>query len=480
MMGSEEAMNKLIIEVAINETVTRAENQYVPLTPEEIAEDAYQCFLEGATIIHFHNRKPDWDRPTMDTDLNGDAEAYANAMRLMKKRCDLISYPTYVYPGARGREDAERKMHPHVRALREMSDVHLETFVLHVGATNPGRYDRQTNRFILDVVSSTSHESMTDYLKWCNEVGLKQQFQVREPGQVRAVLMYRDMGLIEDPISLHLNFSDAAPYGPLPNARGIDAMLSVIPPEVRYEWFAHHYTTYNNDPSAPDSHRLLNTLAVAMGGHVRIGLGDKPLWDGRQLRNAEMVAHFRAVAEAAGREIATTDETRTILGIQPRPAGWQRYVANEGTTTGSGAEAGGPSALQKVSYLRPTLRGSRGITRLGNTDILNALVQTLAEGGRQRLHAHNAYDGIYLVLSGRVRFYGEGGGLFAEISKNEAVIVPRGVTYGFEAVGGEAEVFYVNSVDRQVTDQFFSREEGSDVFDFDRFSPGGELLSIDR
>ena len=77
-------MKKLIIEVAINETIMRSQNRHVPLTAEEIAEDAYQCFLEGATIIHFHNRTPDYpDDGTYDSARNGDHEAYAETMRLI-------------------------------------------------------------------------------------------------------------------------------------------------------------------------------------------------------------------------------------------------------------------------------------------------------------------------------------------------------------------------------------------------------------
>ena len=110
---------KVIIEVALNETVVRRENPHVPLTPEEIAEDAYQCHLAGASIIHFHNRVPDKpDDGTYDSSLAGSAEHYAETMRLIRARCDVIPYPTYTYPGAAGREEAERGMHPHAGNLR--------------------------------------------------------------------------------------------------------------------------------------------------------------------------------------------------------------------------------------------------------------------------------------------------------------------------------------------------------------------------
>jgi mannose-6-phosphate isomerase-like protein (cupin superfamily) len=142
------------------------------------------------------------------------------------------------------------------------------------------------------------------------------------------------------------------------------------------------------------------------------------------------------------------------------------------------SEPHGPAPLQKVSYRRPDLRRARGVAKLGGTETLHAVVQVLAEGGRQGLHAHNNYDGVYLALSGRTRFYGEGGALFAEIGPHEAVIVPRGATYGFEAVGGPAELFYVNAIDPAAEPLFFSREPGADAANYDLFDAEGQSLDV--
>lgn len=308
-------MKKLIIEVAINETVLRRENRHVPLTPEEIAQDAFECFEAGASIIHFHNRDPNHpDNGTYDSRLAGSTEHYAQTMLLIARRCDVISYPTYTYPGAAGREEAERGMHPHVRKLRELSDLPLETFVLHVGATNIGRYDAQQGAFIYDRVSSHTHEQMAQFLAWTMKSGLQPGFIIREPGQIRHLLMYRDMGLLRDPINIHLNLSDSVPYGPRPDVSGIRCLLDVFPPDVKPEWFIHNYTTFNHDPAVGDTHCALNVLAIAMGGHVRVGIGDKPTWGGQELTNAEMVRRMVDVARTAGREIATVEDTRAMLG----------------------------------------------------------------------------------------------------------------------------------------------------------------------
>jgi uncharacterized protein (DUF849 family) len=59
----------------------------------------------------------------------------------------------------------------------------------------------------------------------------------------------------------------------------------------------------------------LAPLAIAGGGHVRVGLED---YDGpRRPRNEELVEEVVAMARRAGRPIATADETAAILGLGP-------------------------------------------------------------------------------------------------------------------------------------------------------------------
>ena len=57
--GNGLATKKMIIEARINEYAMREENRHVPWTPDEIAETAARCRQAGASIVHFHARKPD-------------------------------------------------------------------------------------------------------------------------------------------------------------------------------------------------------------------------------------------------------------------------------------------------------------------------------------------------------------------------------------------------------------------------------------
>jgi uncharacterized protein (DUF849 family) len=80
--------NKVIIEVRINEYTMREPNPNVPYSPEEIASQALECWREGASIIHYHARDPQTGAPSADPKL------YAETVRRIKEKSDLITVPT--------------------------------------------------------------------------------------------------------------------------------------------------------------------------------------------------------------------------------------------------------------------------------------------------------------------------------------------------------------------------------------------------
>ena len=94
--------------------------------------------------------------------------------------------------------------------------------------------------------------------------------------------------------------------------------------------------------------------------------------------------------------------------------------------------------LQTFSYKKPdNLRRGKGIVQLAQSDIIRGRVQIVREGGENNLHSHRGMDGFWMVLAGRVKFYGPGDVLIGEFGKHEGVLVPRGAEYWFESSGDE-------------------------------------------
>jgi len=304
-------MKKLIIEVALNEYVRKSEHPDVPLSVGEIADQAAECVAAGAAIVHFHPRPADPGEKFYS--LAEDVDAYQEIMKAIADRCDVITYPTYA--GVRT-QDSNLPLFPHVRALRESGLVPLETFVPFIGATNFGRWSKEEGVWVQDQIDALPHVAMTEFLSWCRDSGLRPQFGVREIGHLRHIAAYRELGLVDSPVVLHLCLSTAFPWGLPPDVTGLMGLLSFIPREWNAEWFIqNNHDSWNAAPSDEERHRLLNVLAICMNGHARTGIGDLPSWGMPQLRNVEMVSKLVEVAETIGRDIATPNEAREMLGL---------------------------------------------------------------------------------------------------------------------------------------------------------------------
>jgi uncharacterized protein (DUF849 family) len=63
---------------------TREQNPHIPLTPEEIADSAYECFNEGASIVHFHVRDPKTQKRSMEPAL------FRRVVERLCSQCDMI------------------------------------------------------------------------------------------------------------------------------------------------------------------------------------------------------------------------------------------------------------------------------------------------------------------------------------------------------------------------------------------------------
>ncbi|MBL0422425.1 cupin domain-containing protein [Ramlibacter sp. AW1] len=97
-------------------------------------------------------------------------------------------------------------------------------------------------------------------------------------------------------------------------------------------------------------------------------------------------------------------------------------------------------------YVKPELDRVKGVVVLARSDIMLAAVQLVKKGGENNLHSHSAMDGLWFVLKGRVRFYGEKDVLLGEFGPHEGVFIPRGVSYWFESSSDEVlEILQVES-----------------------------------
>ena len=294
-------MEKLIIECALNEQVAKRENTHVPISVPELVEDGLAAAAAGAAILHFHARDP-----ASGALLHPGTEVYREVMRGIRSRNrDVILYPTY------GASPTPEERFAHLAALADDPLVRLDFATIDPGAVNYADYDAGTREIGWDYVLSVTHREIRHFFELCRGRGIGFSFTVRELGHVRHVLTYLDMGLVSPPLFLKITLSERHMWGARPSIEGLRMLTQgMIPQQVPYRWMLFVEGGARN-------YLELCRHAVESGAHVRTGIGDVPVLDGKALTNAQQVERIAAQARAAGREVASPAETREMLRRPP-------------------------------------------------------------------------------------------------------------------------------------------------------------------
>ncbi|MEJ5348276.1 MAG: 3-keto-5-aminohexanoate cleavage protein [Desulfosoma sp.] len=271
-------MEKLIITVALTGNVpTKNMNPHVPMTPEEIAQDVRRCADAGAVLFHVHARD-DHLKPTLDV------QRYKENVRRIKELApDVI---LQLSTGARAGKDWEARANP-VRLLPEMASFTT-------GSNNlPGIVYENSPQFI-------------DFLAGVfKETGVKPEIEVFEAGMINNALYLQRKGLIHPP--LHFDFVLGAPGSMPGSVKNLLFLSESIPPGSTWS------VAGIGKMEIP-----LATAAIVMGGHVRVGLEDNLFMpDGSPATNPKLVEKIVRIARETGRDIASPNEARKILSLDP-------------------------------------------------------------------------------------------------------------------------------------------------------------------
>ena len=108
------------------------------------------------------------------------------------------------------------------------------------------------------------------------------------------------------------------------------------------------------------------------------------------------------------------------------------------------------SRIKVFKYEVPSSSGKpKDVSWPLKSKLLNFIVQVVHDGGENNLHYHTNSETIWMVMGGRVRFYGVGDTVIGELGKHEAILMPGGARYWFEKAGdGDLELLQILAVDR--------------------------------
>jgi 3-keto-5-aminohexanoate cleavage enzyme len=272
-------MEKLIITAAITGSrITRDIAPYIPITPEEIAQSAMECWEAGAAVVHIHVRDSKTGLGTQDLGL------FRKVVEPLREKTDLVlSLTTSGIPG--------RNL-PIEERLQSL-ELRPELASFDAGSINLGG-----TAFI------NTPEFLEGAAKAMKEKGVKPELEIFDVGMMVTCLRMRDQGLLEEP--LHFQFVLGTPWG--------------IPATPKSFLHLYDYLPENSTWSVigiGKGHLPMAMMGLIMGGHIRVGMEDNIYYEKGVLAksNAQFVERIARIAREYGREIATPEEARQILRL---------------------------------------------------------------------------------------------------------------------------------------------------------------------
>jgi uncharacterized protein (DUF849 family) len=291
------ARPKLILEARINEYMPRNGNPHVPWSAKEIGEAAAQAREAGASIVHFHARQQDGSPAHA-------YEAYADAIRAIRAASDILVHPTLGQITLAGGQSRLS----HIERLCLDPGLKPDFAPVDLGSTNIDLYDEVGKRYeTTDRTYLNTIATLQFFSTRLRELGVKPAFISWTVPFTRTLDAFMDMGIADEPAYLLFELTDCGIRGGHPGTvRGLRAHTDFLPAGRRIQWSVCNKIGNLLGPAA---------AAIEEGGHVAIGLGDYLYPELGTPTNGQVVSLVAGLARAMGRELATPQEAREILGM---------------------------------------------------------------------------------------------------------------------------------------------------------------------
>ncbi len=271
---------KIIITVAVTGSrPTKEMNPAVPYTPKEIIEAAVECHGAGAAITHIHVRNPKTGKPDFKIKL------FREVLEGIRERCDMIVNLSTSGLFLKGRDIISKRLGP--------ISMKPEICSLDIGSLN-----FQDRVFI-------NHPYWSELAARCmQQERVKPEIEVFDTGHIFQAIDLIKLGIIDEPSFFQLCMG--VKWGIEASEENLLFMKKKLPAGA--VWSVLGIGKYQLP---------MITLAMDLGGHVRVGFEDNIYLKQGVLAksNAELVEMAINLALRHGREIATPAEARRILRI---------------------------------------------------------------------------------------------------------------------------------------------------------------------
>lgn len=279
--------NKRIITVATTGAwPKKADNPNIPLQPEEIAKEIYECWRIGAAMAHVHVR----DEQGNDSMKVETFKKIIDILRDDHADCDIILNLTAAGGIANSEED---RMAPFIELKPEMASFDCGTMNwMHMGVFN-------NNPPFLEKMGLEMQKA-----------GVKPEVEVFHTGMIYEAQYYIAKGILKEPA--HFQFCMGCAGGVTATAENLIIMRNTL----REVAPGSTWSAFGVGKGAME----ILYAAIAAGGNIRVGMEDNVLYQKGVLAksNRQLIERARRVIEEYGCEVATSNEAREILGLRKR------------------------------------------------------------------------------------------------------------------------------------------------------------------
>lgn len=286
-------MEKLIITVTCDSTMSYPSNPHNPKGIATQAEEYIRSVSAGASICHLHGPYTVDEKIQADgtklSDLN--IPGWANLKELIENECA----PIIQYGIANGRFPQRKEL------MKQNPDMMSICFNAHDEC-----FDYEPGNPPVELYGIHDRDELTEYCRVTAEYGVKIEVEAFHYGGIWNAVRLVEQGLLETPVwtTFFLGWKGGC----------------WTPPTPKSMMYMHDHKPDNFNYSVsvmdPPTHWQILTTAIILGGHVRVGMEDNPyLVLGEYARsNAELVEKIARISRELGREIASPEEARQIIG----------------------------------------------------------------------------------------------------------------------------------------------------------------------
>ena len=301
-------MAKIILSCAITGSIhTPSMSPYLPVTPDQIADQSIGAAEAGAAILHLHARDPVTGRPSARP------ENFMAFLPRIKAGCDAV---INLSTGGSAVMPLQERIAGPMAAAPEMCSLNMGTmnFALYpmLGKRTDWQHDWEEPflRNSDDLVFKNTPRDIEGVLRLMGaERGARFEFECYDLGHLYMLAHFRDRGLIEGRIFIQFVMGVLGGVAAEP-----DQLVHLKATADRLFGDDYLFSTL----AAGRQQLPMALVSASLGGHVRVGLEDN-LYLARGVlarSNAEQVTKLRGMLEALGHSLATPDEARAMLGLK--------------------------------------------------------------------------------------------------------------------------------------------------------------------